>query len=155
MITFMWTPPHFWALALYKTGDYGRVGIPMMPNVAGAKSTRLQIFIYSLVLFAVCLVPLFTGLGGPLYAVAAIGLNIGFTAMVRLFNYLSLRDIRGFGRRRIAERSDLMKEYRSKPESFVEPSEAELRARNRRNIGIALALLGFMVFVFVTMVTRG
>lgn len=81
MITFMWTPPHFWALALYKTGDYGRVGIPMMPNVAGAKSTRLQIFIYSLILFAVCLVPLFTGLGGPLYAVAAIGLNIGFTAM--------------------------------------------------------------------------
>lgn len=48
-----------------------------------------------------------------------------------------------------------MKEYRSKPESFVEPSEAELRARNRRNIGIALALLGFMVFVFATMVTRG
>lgn len=81
LITFMWTPPHFWALALYKTGDYGRVGIPMMPNVAGAESTRLQIFIYSLILFAVCLIPLFTGLGGSLYAVAAIGLNIGFTAL--------------------------------------------------------------------------
>jgi protoheme IX farnesyltransferase len=81
MITFMWTPPHFWALALYKTGDYGRVGIPMMPNVAGAKSTRLQIFIYSVLLFAVCLVPLYTGLGGRLYAVAAIGLNIGFMAL--------------------------------------------------------------------------
>jgi len=51
------------------------------PMIGYAKSTRLQIFIYSLVLFAVCLVPLFTGLGGPLYAVAAIGLNIGFTAM--------------------------------------------------------------------------
>jgi protoheme IX farnesyltransferase len=81
MITFMWTPPHFWALALYKTGDYGRVGIPMMPNVAGAKSTRLQIFVYSVLLFAVCLVPLYTGLGGRLYAVAAIGLNIGFMAL--------------------------------------------------------------------------
>ena len=81
LITFMWTPPHFWALALYKTGDYGRVGIPMMPNVAGAKSTRLQIFVYALILFAVCLVPLFTGLGGAFYAVAAIGLNVGFLAL--------------------------------------------------------------------------
>jgi protoheme IX farnesyltransferase len=81
MITFMWTPPHFWALALYKTGDYGRVAIPMMPNVAGAKSTRLQIFVYSLLLFGVCMVPLFTGLGGAFYAVAAIGLNLGFVAL--------------------------------------------------------------------------
>ncbi len=81
MITFMWTPPHFWALALYKTGDYGRVGIPMMPNVAGAKSTRLQIFVYALLLFGVCMVPLFTGLGGAFYAVAAIGLNLGFVAL--------------------------------------------------------------------------
>ncbi|CAM3714040.1 heme o synthase [Litorimonas haliclonae] len=81
LIIFMWTPPHFWALALYKTGDYGRVGIPMMPNIAGAKSTRLQIFVYALILFAVCLVPLFTGLGGAFYAVAAIGLNAGFLAL--------------------------------------------------------------------------
>ncbi|WP_416876770.1 heme o synthase [Litorimonas sp.] len=81
MIIFMWTPPHFWALALYKTGDYGRVGIPMMPNIAGAKSTRLQIFVYALILFAVCLAPIFTGLGGAFYAVAAIGLNAGFLAL--------------------------------------------------------------------------
>lgn len=81
LIIFMWTPPHFWALALYKTGDYGRVGIPMMPNVAGAKSTRFQIFVYALILFGVCMVPLFTGLGGAFYAVAAIGLNAGFLAL--------------------------------------------------------------------------
>jgi protoheme IX farnesyltransferase len=81
LIIFMWTPPHFWALALYKTGDYGRVGIPMMPNIAGAKSTRLQIFVYSLILFVVCLAPIVTGLGGAFYAVAAIGLNLGFLAL--------------------------------------------------------------------------
>ena len=81
LIIFMWTPPHFWALALYKTGDYGRVGIPMMPNIAGAKSTRLQIFVYAVILFAVCLAPIFTGLGGAFYAVAAIGLNAGFLAL--------------------------------------------------------------------------
>ncbi len=81
MIIFMWTPPHFWALALYKTGDYGRVGIPMMPNIAGAKSTRLQIFVYALILFVVSLAPIFTGLGGAFYAVAAIGLNVGFLAL--------------------------------------------------------------------------
>ena len=78
LIIFMWTPPHFWALALYKTIDYDKAGIPMMPNVVGAKSTRLQIFLYSLVLAGVCALPLFTGLGGPLYGVVALLLNSGF-----------------------------------------------------------------------------
>jgi len=81
LIIFMWTPPHFWALALYKTGDYERVGIPMMPNVKGAASTRLQIFVYALILVGVATVPFFTGLGGPLYMVAATGLNLGFVAL--------------------------------------------------------------------------
>ncbi|WP_409434087.1 heme o synthase [Litorimonas sp. RW-G-Af-16] len=81
MITFMWTPPHFWALALYKAGDYGKVGIPMMPNVAGPKSTRLQIMIYSVILTAVTLAPIATGMGGTLYAVAAVLLNLGFLAL--------------------------------------------------------------------------
>jgi len=52
MIIFIWTPPHFWALALYKTGDYEKVGIPMMPNVKGPKSTRNQIMAYSVMLAA-------------------------------------------------------------------------------------------------------
>ena len=63
MIIFIWTPPHFWALALYKTGDYERVGIPMMPNVKGAASTRLQIFVYALLLAGIAIAPIFTGLG--------------------------------------------------------------------------------------------
>lgn len=81
MIIFMWTPPHFWALALYKAGDYGRVGIPMMPNVAGATSTRFQIFVYALILAATAIAPIFTCLGGPLYAIVSIALNLGFVAL--------------------------------------------------------------------------
>jgi len=81
MIIFIWTPPHFWALALYKTGDYGKVGIPMMPNVKGAKSTRNQIMAYSVFLAAIAIAPIFTGLAGNLYAAFAVLLNIGFLAL--------------------------------------------------------------------------
>jgi protoheme IX farnesyltransferase len=81
LIIFIWTPPHFWALALYKVSDYGRVGIPMMPNVAGPKSTRNQIFGYALVLAVVSAAPVFTGLGGALYAFGAALLNLGFVAL--------------------------------------------------------------------------
>ena len=81
LIIFIWTPPHFWALALYKLSDYGRVGIPMMPNVAGPKSTRNQIFGYSVVLAAIASAPIFTGLGGSIYAFGALLLNLGFLAL--------------------------------------------------------------------------
>ncbi|MBV9509607.1 MAG: protoheme IX farnesyltransferase [Caulobacteraceae bacterium] len=66
-IIFLWTPPHFWALSLYITGDYAKAGVPMMPVVRGAASTRRQILAYSLVLVAAALAPAFTGLGGVLY----------------------------------------------------------------------------------------
>ncbi len=66
-IIFLWTPPHFWALSLYTSEDYAKAGVPMMPVVKGAASTRRQIFGYSLVLIPVCIAPAFTGLGGPLY----------------------------------------------------------------------------------------
>ena len=78
MIIFIWTPPHFWALALYKRGDYGKVGIPMMPNVKGARSTRNQIFAYSLLLAVTAIIPVFTGLGGRIYMVASLILNGAF-----------------------------------------------------------------------------
>ena len=81
MIIFIWTPPHFWALALYKTGDYEKVGIPMMPNVKGAKSTRNQIMGYSVFLAVIAITPIFTGLGGPIFAVFSIALNLAFLAM--------------------------------------------------------------------------
>jgi len=74
LIIFMWTPPHAWALALYTSHDYAKVGVPMMPVARGAASTRKQIFVYSLLFVPICLIPAFTGLGGPLYlGIAALG----------------------------------------------------------------------------------
>ena len=73
-IIFVWTPPHFWALALVKQGDYARVDMPMMPNVKGAPRTKLEILLYSLVLAPLGVAPYFTGMGGIVYgAVAAFG----------------------------------------------------------------------------------
>src|ERR1019366_5833877 len=73
-IIFLWTPPHFWALSLYTTGDYAKAGVPMMPVVRGAASTRRQILAYSFLLAAVAVLPAFTGLGGALYlGVAGLG----------------------------------------------------------------------------------
>jgi protoheme IX farnesyltransferase len=73
-IIFLWTPPHFWALSLYTTDDYANAGVPMMPVVRGAASTRRQIMAYSVIFVASALAPLATGLGGPVYlAVSALG----------------------------------------------------------------------------------
>jgi protoheme IX farnesyltransferase len=73
-IIFMWTPPHFWALALVKSGDYARAGIPMMPNVAGPDATRRQILAYTALLVPLGLVPVALGFGGCVYAaVSALG----------------------------------------------------------------------------------
>ena len=80
-IIFLWTPPHFWALALYKQGDYAKVGIPMLPNVKGARVTRNQIMIYSILLVGVSLLPLLTGLGGWIYGIVASGLGLGFLGL--------------------------------------------------------------------------
>lgn len=78
LIIFLWTPPHFWALALYKTGDYDKAGIPMMPNIAGAASTRAQIFAYAILVAVTCTGPILIGQAGWIYGVAAIFLNTGF-----------------------------------------------------------------------------
>ncbi|MBU2419376.1 MAG: heme o synthase, partial [Alphaproteobacteria bacterium] len=78
LIIFLWTPPHSWALALYSAGDYAKAGIPMMPVVRGAKSTRLQILLYSLVFVPVAIAPGLTGMGGPIYLVVSVVGGIGF-----------------------------------------------------------------------------
>jgi protoheme IX farnesyltransferase len=70
-IIFMWTPPHFWALALFVKSDYAKAGIPMMPVVAGDKSTRLQILAYAVLLVPVALAPWWIGGTGAIYGVAA------------------------------------------------------------------------------------
>ncbi|WP_297516028.1 heme o synthase [uncultured Caulobacter sp.] len=85
-IIFFWTPPHFWALSLYVTTDYAKAGVPMLPVVKGAKETRKQILIYSLILIPICLSPVLTGLGGPLYlAVAALGGAVFLILAARVF----------------------------------------------------------------------
>ena len=78
LIIFLWTPPHSWALALYSAGDYARAGIPMMPVARGAKSTRLQILVYSLVFVPVAVAPGFVGLGGPVYLAVSVTGGLGF-----------------------------------------------------------------------------
>jgi protoheme IX farnesyltransferase len=76
-IIFLWTPPHSWALALFRRGDYDRAGVPMLPVVAGERATRNQILIYSCVLVPVTLVPVAIGMSGVFYGVAALVLGAG------------------------------------------------------------------------------
>lgn len=78
MLIFMWTPPHFWALALFREGDYEKAGVPMLPNVAGRAETKKQILIYSLLLVPTIAAPLLTGTTGPVYAAGAVVLTIKF-----------------------------------------------------------------------------
>jgi len=80
-IIFFWTPPHFWALALFVNSDYSKAGVPMMPVVAGRRSTRHQIFGYSLVLSAVAVAPFVLGLAGAIYGGSAIVLSGIFCAL--------------------------------------------------------------------------
>jgi protoheme IX farnesyltransferase len=78
LITFLWTPPHFWALALFKRDEYERAGIPMMPNVAGIASTRRQIFAYSLAILPVGVLPALFGFASAGYGIVAAGLGTVF-----------------------------------------------------------------------------
>ncbi|MCW0232484.1 MAG: heme o synthase [Ferrovibrio sp.] len=91
-IIFMWTPPHFWALALYRSDDYARAGVPMLPVVAGDRETRRQILLYSLLLVPITLSPWILGLAGPLYGSATAVLGA-------IFLGLAVRIWRGTGDR--------------------------------------------------------
>jgi len=78
LIIFLWTPPHFWALALFKSQDYASVGIPMMPNVAGEASTKRQIFAYSLLVAAIGVAPWLIGMTSAVYGGVALALGAAF-----------------------------------------------------------------------------
>ena len=75
LIIFAWTPPHFWSLALYRTEDYARAGVPMLPVTHGAHYTRLQVLLYTLILFAVSLLPYVVQMSGLAYLLAALALG--------------------------------------------------------------------------------
>jgi len=88
LIIFLWTPPHFWALALYRVEDYRKSGLPMLPVTHGSEFTRLQIFLYTLVLFAACLMPFVMRMSGWFYLAVAVVLSVGFTG----YAYVLWRD---------------------------------------------------------------
>jgi protoheme IX farnesyltransferase len=81
-IIFLWTPPHFWALSLWAHADYERAGVPMLPVVAGARSTRRQIVWYTLLLVPVSVLPWVMGYAGAVYGLAALALGLGFVVSV-------------------------------------------------------------------------
>ena len=78
LIIFLWTPPHFWALALYRVEDYRKSGLPMLPVTHGNEFTRLMVLLYTFILFAACLMPYIYGMSSWIYLVVAVGLSIGF-----------------------------------------------------------------------------
>jgi protoheme IX farnesyltransferase len=79
LIIFLWTPPHFWALALYRVEDYRKSGLPMLPVTHGSDFTRLHILLYTFVLFAACLLPFVYGMSSWLYLAVAVVLSVGFS----------------------------------------------------------------------------
>jgi len=88
LIIFLWTPPHFWALALYRVEDYRKSGLPMLPVTHGSEFTRLMVLLYTLILLAACLLPYIYGMSSWLYLLAALALNAGFC----LYAYWLWRD---------------------------------------------------------------
>src|SRR6476646_9077638 len=78
-IIFFWTPPHFWALSLYRSGEYAAAGVPMLPVVAGPRETKRQMLLYTLTLWPATLAPYLLGMAGPLYGLAAGALSLAFT----------------------------------------------------------------------------
>ena len=78
LIIFLWTPPHFWALALYRVEDYRKSGLPMLPVTHGNAYTRLMVLLYTLVLFAACLMPFIYGMSSWIYLITALVLSFGF-----------------------------------------------------------------------------
>ena len=78
MIIFLWTPPHFWALALYRVEDYARAGLPMLPVTHGSEFTRLHILLYTLMLLAGTLLPYVYGMSGHIYLASALVLGVWF-----------------------------------------------------------------------------
>ena len=90
MIVFVWTPPHFWSLALYREKEYAKVGIPMLPVTHGSEFTRQWILLYTILLVAITLLPFATRMSGLLYLIGAMALNAGFIAYAwKLYRHYS------------------------------------------------------------------
>ena len=181
LIIFFWTPPHFWALALYRTDDYARAGIPMLPVVAGDASTRLQILLYTLVLVPLGIAPWVARLHrsalwndrhyrGRRYAGAGVSGSPRATPRGArepqsfcLFDPLSFSAFRGAAGRTRMGRADrpfggvsvgiVMSEQRE--DDGIVLTEAQKRARRSRSIAIAVALAALVVLFYVMTLVKG
>ena len=162
-LVFLWTPPHFWALSLFVRSDYAKAGVPMLPVVAGARATRIQILLYTVPMAAAALAPWALGLAGPVYGIAAALLSAFFLllavrvfasradraggdesgkAPVRLLDPLSVRHFRRAGGRPVDRR--------------MTPAEQdEVRRRQRSRAIVMAALLGaFVILVYAISIAK-
>ena len=184
LIIFFWTPPHFWALALFRSDDYARAGVPMLPVVAGPDATRLQILLYTIVLVAVAAAPWPLGYFDAVYGVTSLVLGAGMLALavnvyrrrerarsaardakaVRVLDLLSVcavRDPAARGRRprHRASRSGRGRMAtrmadKREPDGIV-LTEAQKKSRRQRSIAIALALGVLVVLFFAVTIVKG
>jgi protoheme IX farnesyltransferase len=159
-IIFFWTPPHFWALALFRSDDYARAGIPMLPNVAGPDATRLQILLYTIVLIAVAAAPWALGYFDAIYGI--VSLILGAPQAVRLLHPLSVRTVCDpAGRSRVPGacsdgRGRMIAGMADKPEmNGIVLTEAQKKSRRQRSIAIALALGVLVVLFFAVTIVKG
>ncbi len=95
LLIFVWTPPHFWALSLYRDDDYARAGVPMLPVVAGRQETKRQILIYTVLLALLAITPVLIGLSGWIYGAAALALSVGFLRLALKLRLLDDTDKAG------------------------------------------------------------
>ena len=182
-IIFFWTPPHFWALALFRSDDYARAGVPMLPVVAGPDATRLQILLYTVVLVAVALAPWPLGYFGAVYGVTSLVLGAGMlwarrrrlsaargrrrlarhAETVCVLDPLSVRAVCGppcRGRRPRHCTFGLVggaweRNGRATEAEGIVLTEAQLRSRRQRSIAIALALGVLVVLFFAVTLVKG
>jgi protoheme IX farnesyltransferase len=157
LIIFFWTPPHFWALALFRSDDYARAGVPMLPVVAGPDATRLQILLYTVVLVAVAFAPWPLGYFDAVYGVTSLILGGGMLALaVNVYRHrqgsealraTSAPSCPWSGRGRVKAMAD------KQERNGIVLTDAQKKSRRQRSIAIALAL-GVLVILFfaVTMV---
>ena len=182
LIIFFWTPPHFWALALFRNDDYARAGVPMLPVVAGPDATRLQILLYTIVLVAVAFAPWPLGYFDAIYGVTSLVLGAGMLALainvyrrrerqrgaardakaVCLLDPLSVRavcDLAARGRRaRLAPsigRGRMGGNGRQAEPDEIVLTEAQHKSRRQRSIAIALALGVLVVLFFAVTIVKG
>ena len=166
-LVFLWTPPHFWALALFVETDYANAGVPMLPVVAGERTTRTQIGLYTIPMALAAIAPWPLGLAGPIYGGAAVVLDRGLRAgspalsrpadprrsdamtpgeaLVQIFDPLPLRGLRRAGRRSVVRMTPRRGPTRA----------TRIRRRQKARATVMAVLLGaFVVLIFAISIVK-